>query len=210
MTTLKQLDITLIDLDTELVNAWRSRFDPHHYPRVHASQGSILTQHVDAIVSPANSFGFMDGGLDLALSMHFGWQLEDAVRDVLFAEHDGELPVGQAIVVPTSHEQVPWLVSAPTMRVPMNVSDTVNAYLAMRAILRAVARHNRTHPDAQIHTLACPGLGTGNGCMPSHRCAMQMAYAYDVCVLGHVLKKGGLAACSINHMDLIEHDRGFS
>lgn len=26
-------------------------------------------------VSPANSFGFMDGGIDLAYSLHFGWQM---------------------------------------------------------------------------------------------------------------------------------------
>ena len=26
-------------------------------------------------VSPANSFGFMDGGIDAAYSRHFGWQM---------------------------------------------------------------------------------------------------------------------------------------
>lgn len=26
-------------------------------------------------VSPANSFGFMDGGIDMAYSVHFGWQM---------------------------------------------------------------------------------------------------------------------------------------
>ena len=30
-----------------------------------------------------------------------------------------------------------YLVSAPTMRIPLDVSDTVNAYLAFRGILRA-------------------------------------------------------------------------
>ena len=30
-----------------------------------------------------------------------------------------------------------YLVSAPTMRIPLNVSDTVNAYLALRGTLRA-------------------------------------------------------------------------
>ena len=30
-----------------------------------------------------------------------------------------------------------YLVSAPTMRIPMDVSETVNAYLAFRGILRA-------------------------------------------------------------------------
>ena len=30
-----------------------------------------------------------------------------------------------------------YLVSAPTMRIPLDVSDTVNAYLAFRGVLRA-------------------------------------------------------------------------
>ena len=29
----------------------------------------------DAIVSPANSFGFMDGGIDMVYSKRFGWQM---------------------------------------------------------------------------------------------------------------------------------------
>ena len=32
---------------------------------------------------------------------------------------------------------IKYLISAPTMRVPYDVSDTVNSYLAFRAILRA-------------------------------------------------------------------------
>ena len=34
-------------------------------------------------------------------------------------------------------KQIKYLISAPTMRVPMDVSKTVNAYLAFRACLRA-------------------------------------------------------------------------
>ena len=32
---------------------------------------------------------------------------------------------------------IQYLVSAPTMRIPMDISNTVNAYVAFRAILRA-------------------------------------------------------------------------
>ena len=162
--------------------------------------------HVDAIVSPANSFGFMDGGLDLVLSQHFGWQMEQNVREHLLAECDGELPVGEAIIVPGGHEQVPWLISAPTMRVPMDVSQTANAYLAMRGVLRAVRAHNASHSEElAITSIACPGLGTGEGRMPAGRCAKQMRHAFDVCVLGKTLQKGGLAAAARHHMDLIDY-----
>lgn len=202
--TLNSVRFVLIDLDHQLVNSWRAAFDD--CPNVEARQGSILPVQTSAIVSPANSFGFMDGGLDLALSKHFGWQMETNVRDVLLAEHDGELPVGQAIVVPSGHAQVPWLISAPTMRVPMVVADTTNAYLAFRAILRAVRDHNAERPDDQITSVACPGLGTGNGLMPPDRCARQMRYAYEVCVHGELMRKGGLAAAARNHMRLVDYD----
>lgn len=42
--------------------------------------------------------------------------------------------------------------------------------------------------------------------MPPDRCAQQMRYAFEVCVRGHLLRKGGLAAAVRNHMDLIEYE----
>ena len=41
------------------------------------SEGDIFEggPEADAIVSPANSFGFMDGGIDMVYSRHFGWQM---------------------------------------------------------------------------------------------------------------------------------------
>jgi len=45
----------------------------------------------------------------------------------------GELLVGEALVVETENELVPWIISAPTMRVPMRLRQTVNPYLAMKA-----------------------------------------------------------------------------
>ena len=204
MKSLENLRIELVDLDSDLVQAWQESFASIR--QVYPYQGSILDVSTDAIVSPANSFGFMDGGLDLHLSQHFGWHIEDRVREVLFEHYDGELPVGQAIIVPTDHEQVPWLVSAPTMRVPMSVDDTANAYLAFRGVLRAIREHNAAHPQKPITSVACAGLGTGTGFMPAERCAKQMRHAYDVCVLGQVLRKGGLAEAARNHMRLIDYD----
>ena len=64
------------------------------------------------------------------------------------------------------------------MRVPSNVADTLNAYLAFRAALRAVAEHNaRGH--SPIRRVLCPGLATAVGQMPVARCARQMRAAWD-------------------------------
>jgi len=73
------------------------------------------------------------------------------------------------------------------MRVPADVSSTVNAYLAMRAILRTVESHNRAmrgKPAEQIRALALPGLGTGTGGMPPERAAYQMWMAYRSVIMG--------------------------
>ncbi len=204
MLSLEDVRFELTDLNSGVIEAWDKHFSD--CPNVSTRQGSILKTTCDAIVSPANSFGFMDGGLDLLLSEHFGWDLEARVRQRLLDDHDGELPVGQAVIVPTEHEHVPWLVSAPTMRVPMDVSSTAHAHLAFRAILRAVRAHNAAGPQEAITSVACPGLGTGEGKMPPERCARQMRRAYEVCARGRPLRKGGLAAAVREHMELIEYE----
>lgn len=147
------------------------------------AQGNIFGAVADAVISPANSFGFMDGGIDLIYTGRFGWELQDRLRKQIRQEHAGELPVGQALVIETYDEQIPYLVSAPTMRVPSDVSASVNAYLAFRAALRTIQAHNRAHPGA-IRSVLCPGLCTAIGRMPGERSARQMAAAYAICVLG--------------------------
>lgn len=193
--------VILCALDDELELAFREAF--HDVVGVTAHRGSILNVEADAIVSPANSFGYMDGGLDLVLTQHFGWELEKRVRAELLDQHLGELPVGQAIVVPTHNDRVPWLISAPTMRVPMRVADTANAFLAFRAILVAAQRHNATNGTSPIDMIACPGLGTGEGRMPPAVCAAQMRYAWEVVIEGHRERLGGLAGAVRNHLRLL-------
>ena len=148
---------TLCARQPELGAAWEESFAD--VEAVEVSVGDILQLPADAIVSPANSFGYMDGGIDLAYSKHFGWEPEKRLRALLLADHHGELPVGQAVIVELGARGIRWLISAPTMRVPEPVHHTVNAYLALRAALRAAKA------DPRIKTVLCPGLGTAEGRM---------------------------------------------
>jgi O-acetyl-ADP-ribose deacetylase (regulator of RNase III) len=198
------VEVELCAIDEELAAAWRAAFKG--VVEVKISSGDILSGHADALVSPANSFGYMDGGLDLVYSMKLGWHLEQRVREVLVAQWDGELPVGCAVIVPTDHDRFPWLISAPTMRVPMRVADTAHAFLAFRAILRAVNAHNATE-QPPIRTLRCPGLGTGEGRMPPTRCARQMRRAWDVVMCGELVTRGGLAGAVRDHLWLLEQEQ---
>jgi O-acetyl-ADP-ribose deacetylase (regulator of RNase III) len=183
------IEIHLRDLSGPLVAAWQKAFAD--VPGVSISQGDIFSAQpgplqnnapidilADAIVSPANSFGFMDGGIDAVYTHQFGFGLEQRLQALLAAEHGGELPVGGAVIVETGSEVIPWCVSAPTMRVPEPVPDTVNAYLAFRAALRAVLAHNAAG-QRPIQRVLCPGLATTTGRMPHDRCAAQMRVAWD-------------------------------
>jgi len=58
--------------------------------------------------------------------------------------------VGQALIVETYDAGIPFMVAAPTMRVPDDIRGTPNAYLAFRAALRAVKAHNQSLRRAGI------------------------------------------------------------
>jgi O-acetyl-ADP-ribose deacetylase (regulator of RNase III) len=167
--------IFLHTFDSAMAAEWRKAFD--NAPGVVVVEGDILEGRCDAVVSPANSFGFMDGGIDLAYRRFFGLNVQSRVQAKIKDEFHGELPVGQAMVVPTGHDAVPYLVAAPTMRVPDRISDTVNVYLAFRAALLAVIAHN-DRIETPIKALRTPALGTGIGSMPLSRAAHQMHAAY--------------------------------
>ena len=97
--------------------------------------GDILSLGVAAVVSPANSFGIMDGGLDALYTSFFGPQLQQRLQGMIREQAGGELLVGQALLVETGHPHIRWCISAPTMRVPTLLDTPLPAYLATRASL---------------------------------------------------------------------------
>ena len=173
------MKIILADLNTTLINAWRDSFCEQR--DVTIIEGDITQIKCDAIVSPANSFGFMDGGVDYALSVRFGWDLEKKLQQQIKELPEGELLVGQSILMETGDADIPFLISAPTMRIPtnFNIDTSVNAYLAMKAILI------KAKSNSKIASVAIPGLCTGVGRMPPATSATQMFTAYKEIILGH-------------------------
>lgn len=172
------MKIILCDLDTKLIEAWQHFFGGESNVTIH--EGDITKLACDAVVSPANSFGFMDGGLDYALSERFGWDLEKRLQQMIKALPEGELLVGRALVIETGDPTVPLLISAPTMRIPtnFNIDTSINAYLAMKAVLiNALSNED-------ITSVAVPGLCTGVGRMQPMIAARQMFQAYKEIVLG--------------------------
>jgi O-acetyl-ADP-ribose deacetylase (regulator of RNase III) len=82
--------------------------------------------------------------------------------------------------LPAEDPDHPFLVHAPTMRVPgpLSQQSRANIHDAFWAALVAVSRHNADSPDAAIAHLATPGLGTGVGGVPGETAARLMALAY--------------------------------
>jgi len=171
------IKIFLRDKNIDLVNAWMKEFDG--YQNIEISCGNIFDIKADAIISPANSFGFMDGGIDLAYSEYFGWELQETLQEKICKSFYGELPVGLATIVETKNDNIKFLISCPTMRVPEDVSNTVNSYLAFRAGLIEVIEYNKIN-NQSIKSILCPGLGTLSGRIPVFNCAKQMKLAYDL------------------------------
>lgn len=183
------MKIVLAAVEAELAAAWQ------HYcsdlPDVTIHRGSILDLSVDAVVSPANSFGFMDGGIDRRYSQRFGWKVQDRLQELIRNRHHGELLVGAAEIVATDDLRIPFLIAAPTMRVPMLLADTVNPYLAAWATLLLIQQG--TFPagvldgepvSAAITSIAFPGLGTGIGRVAPEVCARQVRAAIEEVILG--------------------------
>ncbi|MEM9542884.1 MAG: macro domain-containing protein [Cyanobacteria bacterium P01_E01_bin.42] len=189
--------------DVNLAEAWQKFFADT--PEVIARVGDIFDTKVDALISPANCFGFMDGGIDLIYSKYLGWHVQDRLRETIRQDWNGELPVGLALLVETDREDIPYLISAPTMRAPVNVSQTLNAYFAFRAALRVIQKQNEKKSNS-IQSVACPGLATGTGEMPPMICAKQMYEAYKEVVLGKPFEPSGVNDALLQHYRLLREE----
>lgn len=183
------MNIVLTAVEADLADAWRRHCGD--LPGVTVHHGSIFDLGVDAVVSPANSFGFMDGGIDRLYSHRFGWEVQARLQGLIRTRHHGELIVGAAEIVATDNPRIPFLIAAPTMRVPMILGDTVNPYLAARAALLLI-RHG-VFPagplageavSSAVNSVAFPGLGTGVGQVSPDTCAHQVRAAIEEVVLG--------------------------
>jgi len=101
-----RISIHLRDLGDALVRAWRTEFAG--VATVEVSQGDIFSSksgvvspgdpidvRADAVVSPANSFGFMDGGIDAVYTYQLGPQLQQRVQAEIAAAHNrsGKPPI---------------------------------------------------------------------------------------------------------------------
>ncbi|MEN9399011.1 MAG: hypothetical protein RL632_112 [Bacteroidota bacterium] len=173
---MKDLKLILVDVNPWMCKAWKLAFAHHDNVTVIHDRFQNIPEY-DCMVSAANSYGCMDGGIDGHITKYFGQQLMDRVQAHIVTHYLGEQPIGTSFIIPTYHEQHPFLAHTPTMRFPEPIAHTDNVYHAMRAMLLAVREHNMKS-DQKIITIACPGLGALTGEVPLEKVARQMERAY--------------------------------
>ncbi len=171
---------------------------------VEINYGNLLEIAEDIIVSPANSYGYLDGGIDRVYRECFGPQLETDLLEAI-ARLGGRLQIGQALTICTpSIPRIRQIIFAPTVEMPEAV-PSVNVFRATRAALREASRLERLsrlgekagHQDSehsQLHTSRRPGvsrrdhsglrvffpaMGTGVGQVEAEDAAREMRLAWD-------------------------------
>lgn len=155
------------------------------------------TVKFDTIVSPANSYGRLDGAFDDAISRVFSPQSEylaltHVVQKKLYQEYRGFAPPGTCTIIRIPDEFAAesrnvWgtkhLALCPTMRVPQVVIwDKEVIYECIWSLLCAIDRHNRhlkedDSSSEAIKTVLMTPLATGVGKVSEKRWAAQLVTA---------------------------------
>ena len=81
----------LVDRNPQLVAAWKEAFSD--FDNVSAYEDDFFARDASAMVSPANSFGIMDGGLDRAIRDQLGFEVERNAQEMILEKFHGEMPI---------------------------------------------------------------------------------------------------------------------
>ena len=172
------IQVVLVDINAKMVQAWHDVFEDE--PDVAIIHGSMLDRDVDAWVSPTNSRGSMDGGLDAIIKGRLGAKIEARLKQEIARFYNGFLPLGHATCVETGTARPRYLISTPTMTASsQDVSDTMNVALACAAAFQAAHMQNARKPGS-IESIALPGLGANTGKVPVEICADLMWTGYSL------------------------------
>jgi len=135
----------------------------------------VYDYKIHALVSPANSFGDMRGGIDKSYTEMFPniqRKAQARIKDFGLRTNAGRnyLPIGSAVTIPTENTKCPFLVISPTMFMPGSIKDTDNVFYAFLSLIY-IAKKNKNC------VIACPGLGTGIGKLDAKYAVDQMETA---------------------------------
>ncbi|MFD9407440.1 macro domain-containing protein [Streptomyces sp. NPDC059989] len=197
------LRVVLTDINPQVVEAWRAAFADT--PGIEIRKGSILDEDVDAWVTPTNSQGRMDGGVDAAIKRYLGAGIQLRVQRAIRDQFAGRLPIGSAVCVPSGATNPKFLISTPTMeQSAQKVSETLNVALACAASFQAIHRQNEEVPGS-VRSVALVGMGARTGGVPARVCANLMWTGYTLFTDHHFEDYDDLRSTIVAQLDDIEN-----
>lgn len=156
--------LILFDLNKDLCKAWEKEFQSYYNIRIENCSFEQLKS--DYVVTAGNSYGWMTGGIDLAVRNYYGQWIQDYIQSCILNKYGRYLPVGHNILINTDDLLKPHLIYAPTMPVPMYI-DKIDVFYVFAKLLQ------------EYESFACCGLGTLTGGISEEDCAKQMRLAYE-------------------------------
>lgn len=168
------LKIYLLDMNAGIVNAWKEVFkDNEEITIIHDTFRNFMDNHkdIECVVSPANAYGIMNGGYDLAISEYFGNNLQHIVQRYIKKNLYGEQPVGSSIIVdiPNTNKK---LIHTPTMQIPSLIKDDFLIYQCMRTTLIKALENN-------VKSIVIPAFGGCCGGLSPKIISKRMKEAYE-------------------------------
>ncbi|MBU0614791.1 MAG: macro domain-containing protein [Nanoarchaeota archaeon] len=122
-------------------------------------EADIGQLQVDAIVNPANSYGYMGGGIAGAIKKQGGHEIE--TEAIAFAP----IPIGHAVLTTAGTLRSKHIIHSPTMEQPAAITDLATIKEATKAALECADENN-------LKKIAIPGMGTGVGRVPKEKAAL--------------------------------------
>ena len=165
------MQIYLLDINKEMTDAWHKYFKGIGDIEIVNDYFSNFMNHhpeIDGIVSPANSFGLMDGGYDKAIIDYLGERAQTNILTMLDAVYDGYQPIGTCLSVPFDKYII---LHTPTMRTPEVIVDHRVIFDCMRSCLLEASKQ-------KCKSIVIPAFGGLTGRVPYDTIARMMFFAY--------------------------------
>ncbi len=193
------MKIYLLDRNLEMFLEWEAQFaDCPEVDVVMDDFSHFMKGHkIQCVVSPANSYGFMNGGYDKAITDYFGMELMDAVQQYIVENFYGEQPVATSFIIDIPEngrnrarsssisenggttgsdggaisQSSQKLIHTPTMRTPSKIREPEIIYQCMRTTLMTAIKNN-------IESIVIPAFGGATGKVPYKTIAKLMKLGY--------------------------------
>ena len=122
-----------------------------------------INDKFDCIVSPGNSYGLMDGGMDGAINRYFS-DVDNFIQNIqqqLLNLCGGYQQTGTCTLLNTRSTKCKYIAHCPTMHIPMCINDLNVIYNCYWNLLTTIYYHNNNNNNNnkdKIKNVLCIGL----------------------------------------------------